>query len=175
MPCWSQHSSRIALLCLDAFVAEFNASSFPSDPYPHSLFLHFPAIPYILSCQVTHIKRLSLHSIHLILIFTIHSIFDYSMRFLAVFILVSCFVASEAFFGEDVFKGPGDFFSSVRSSISLISKSIIDLIQLMDKLKELTGGKEVVPIGGNSSLPDPGPIPEKGGDNGVSLHITLHL
>lgn len=41
----------------------------------------------------------------------------------------------------------------------------------MDKLKELTGGKEVVPVGGNSSLPDPGPIPEEGGDNGVSLTL----
>ncbi|KAF8360896.1 hypothetical protein PRIPAC_87819 [Pristionchus pacificus] len=77
------------------------------------------------------------------------------MRFLAIFILVSCFVASEAFFGEDVFKGPGDFFSS-----------------LMDKLKELTGGKEVVPVGGNSSLPDPGPIPEEGGDNGEPRLIS---
>ncbi|GMS99223.1 hypothetical protein PENTCL1PPCAC_21398 [Pristionchus entomophagus] len=66
------------------------------------------------------------------------------MRFLTVFLIVSCFAASEAYFGEGAVQGTGDFFTS-----------------LMDKLKGLTGGNEVAPpAGGNSSLPDPGPISE---------------
>ncbi|GMT14741.1 hypothetical protein PFISCL1PPCAC_28726, partial [Pristionchus fissidentatus] len=62
---------------------------------------------------------------------------SFSMRFIAVFVLLSCFVASEAFFGEDAFKGTGDFFTS-----------------LMDKLKTLTGS--LTPTeGNNSTLPEP--------------------
>lgn len=126
---WSEHLSRFALLFnLDAFVAEFNAPSFQSDAYPltfppfssYSIYTQLPGYAY----KETVSSLLFISSIFSQLI----QIFDYSMRFLAIFILVSCFVASEAFFGEDVFKGPGDFFSSVRYPISIrfpISKSLI--------------------------------------------------